>query len=59
MGCRRFPAQSVWTILTSLGILGKDQIAAVRRTGEAAERASCWLWYKREEEGWRHGADGQ
>lgn len=49
----------MWIILTSLEILGKDQTAAVHRTGEAAERASCWLWYKREEGGWRPGADGK
>lgn len=59
VGCRGFPAQSVWLVLTTLGVAGRDRKAAVRRIGEAAERASCWLWFKREEEGWRPGADGQ
>ena len=25
---------------------------AVRRLGEAAERASCWLWNRRDEQTW-------
>ena len=59
VGCRGFPAQSAWSVLTKLGISGKERKSAVRRIGEAAERASCWLWFKREEGGWRPGADGQ
>lgn len=42
-GCRGSLAQPVWTVFT----------------GEAADRAPCWLWHKRVEEGWRPGADGQ
>lgn len=43
VGCRGFPAQSVWKTLTASGITGRERKAAVHRLGEAAERASCWL----------------
>ncbi|XP_076155592.1 uncharacterized protein LOC143138965 [Alosa pseudoharengus] len=59
VGCRGFPAKSMWSVLTALGISGKERKTAVRRIGEAAERASCWVWFKREEGGWRPGVDGQ
>ncbi|XP_066304530.1 uncharacterized protein [Branchiostoma lanceolatum] len=36
IGCRGFPAQSVWKMMTALGIAGKDRKAAIRRMGEAA-----------------------
>lgn len=54
-----FPPQSVWSVLTTLGVTGKERKVAVRRIGEATERASCWLSSIRAEEGWRPGADGQ
>lgn len=59
VGCRGFPAQSVWNTLTALGIRGRERKAAARRVGEAAERASCWLWNRREELSWGPGEDGQ
>ena len=59
VGCRGFPAQSVWNTLTALGISGRERKTAVRRLGEAAERASCWLWNRREELSWGPGEDGQ
>lgn len=34
----------------------KEEKTAARRIGEAAERASRWLWFKRDEEGSRLGA---
>ncbi|KAK0140163.1 hypothetical protein N1851_022917 [Merluccius polli] len=59
VGCRGFPAQSVWNTLTVLGIRGRERKTAARRLGEAAERASCWLWNRREELSWGPGEDGQ
>ncbi|XP_057673103.1 uncharacterized protein LOC130904394 [Corythoichthys intestinalis] len=59
VGCRGFPAQSVWKTLTALGIAGRERRAAIRRLGEAAERASCWLWSRREELSWGPGEGGQ
>lgn len=57
VGCRGFPAQSVWSLLTAFGVTSSERKKAVRRIGEAAEKASCWLWYKRDQEGWKPGAD--
>lgn len=39
--------------------VGRKSKAAVHRLGEAAERASCWLWNRREEFSWGPGGDGQ
>ncbi|XP_019641511.1 PREDICTED: uncharacterized protein LOC109482994 [Branchiostoma belcheri] len=60
VGCRGFPAQSVWKMLSAVGITGRDKKVAVRKMGEAAERASCWLWCRRETTSWKPGgADEQ
>ncbi|XP_030008310.1 uncharacterized protein LOC115431800 [Sphaeramia orbicularis] len=60
VGCRGFPAQSVWRMLTAIGVTGRERKMAARRMGEAAERASCWLWSRREELSWKPGGvDGQ
>ncbi|XP_021349432.1 uncharacterized protein LOC110466448 [Mizuhopecten yessoensis] len=53
VGCRGFPAQSVWRTLRSIGLTGRARATAIRRLGEAAERASCWLWHKRDEPMWK------
>ena len=47
VGCRGFPAQSVQTTLSSLCIVGRQRKAAVKAYGQAAERASSWLWLNR------------
>lgn len=58
--CRGFLAQSVWRMLTAIGWTRKGRKTAVRRMGEAAERASCWIWNRREELSWKPGGeDGQ
>lgn len=44
-----FPAQSVWSMLTTLSISGKECTIAMHRIRVAAERDSCWFWHKREE----------
>ncbi|CAC5354859.1 unnamed protein product [Mytilus coruscus] len=49
VGCRGFPAQSVWRMLQAMGIIGKARKIAVRQLGEAAERSSCWLWHRRDD----------
>ncbi len=33
--------------------------SSLRRLGEASERASCWLWHKREGTSWKAGGEGQ
>ena len=52
VGARGFPAQSAWRLLQRLWMKGRTRRTAVRRLGEAAERASCWLWSRRYEETW-------
>lgn len=52
VGARGFPAQSVWKLLQRLGMTGREKRTAVRRLGETAERASCWLWNRRDEQTW-------
>ena len=49
VGCRGFPAQSVWRTLGRLGIIGKERKKIVKETGVQAEKASLWIWCKREE----------
>jgi len=47
-------------MLTAIGTTGKERRAAAHGTGEAAERASCWLRNRREEPSWKPGGgDGQ
>ncbi|CAC5386776.1 unnamed protein product [Mytilus coruscus] len=57
VGCRGFPAQSVWRMLQAMGIVGKARKTAVRQLGEAAERSSCWLWHRRDDLSWKPSAD--
>ena len=38
VGCRRFPAQSAWRLLTRLGMSGRTRKTTTRRLGVAAER---------------------
>ena len=59
VGCRGFPAQSVWKTFSLLGIQGKERRTAIRRLQEQAEKSSCWLWYRREETSWKPSIDTQ
>ena len=43
IGCRGFPAQSVWKLMTALGMISSARETAVRQLAEAAEKASCWV----------------
>uniref|UniRef100_W5NEB6 Reverse transcriptase domain-containing protein n=1 Tax=Lepisosteus oculatus TaxID=7918 RepID=W5NEB6_LEPOC len=43
VGCRDFPAPSLWRMFGELGISGKDRNSAVQQMIEAAEKDSCWL----------------
>ena len=52
IGCRGFPVQSLWRMLSKLGIKAGDRKRAVWRLGQAAEKAPNWLWMKREEKSW-------
>ena len=54
VGCRGFVSTSLVSALGRLGMRGKDRKAVLRKVGEAAERASNWLWIKRNEPVWEH-----
>jgi len=53
VGCRGFSAQSLWRMLGALGIRGKPRKDAVHTINKAAERASSWLWLRRNEPDWK------
>ncbi len=53
VGSRGFPAQSMWSTLSKLGLVGQTRKRAIQNIAQAAERASCWLWMKREEREWQ------
>lgn len=55
MAWRGFPARSARKLMTDVGLRGNDKNKAVQRLGDAAERASCWLWSRREELSWQPG----
>lgn len=59
VGCRGFPTQSVWNLMTRVGLRGNERKAAIHRLIEVAVRASCWLWQKREDTCCKRGGEGQ
>jgi hypothetical protein len=52
VGCRGFAGQSLWSALRQLGITGIDRKKAIGEACEEAEKASRWVWIKRDES-WR------
>ena len=53
IGTRGFPAQSMWKLLTALGMSGNDRKKAIGNLCRTAERASNWLWLRRAETTWK------
>ena len=53
VGCRGFPAKSLWHALGVLGILGSKRKLLISRVSKKAEEASSWIWRKRLER-WKH-----
>ena len=53
VGCRGFTARSVGRFLKDSGIVGNQLQTAIRNLGEAAERASIWLRFKRNNQCWK------
>ena len=45
----RFPAQTLWNLLSRLWVRDQRRRTAVQRLGEWAERVCCCLWHKKEE----------
>ena len=56
VGCRGYVAASLLTTLGKLGIRGKTRKSVIKKVGEAAERASNWLWIKRNDNNWEHSS---
>ena len=50
VGSRGFAGQSMWRMLKNLGIVGNQRKRLVDKTTKAAERASRWLWLRKEEQ---------
>jgi hypothetical protein len=50
VGCRGFAGQSLWQALRSLGVTGKTRSKLISDVMREAERASQWVWQKREEQ---------
>ena len=48
-----FPAQSMWKMFGALGIKGKSRKTAVHSLAKETERASSWLWLRRNEMAWK------
>lgn len=58
VGCRGFTGQSLVRALKMLGIKGLHNRRAIKNIGDAAEKASRWLWIKRGE-AWTHALKTQ
>ena len=50
VGCRGFPAQSLWRTFNRLGITGQSRKRALSAIARETEGASLWIWRKREEQ---------
>ena len=50
VGCRGFAGQSLWQALRLLGLHGMARKKLIAEVCEEAERASRWVWSKREEQ---------
>ena len=55
ISCGGFVARSLVETFSSLSIEGERKKRAFYSTTDVAERASKWLWLKREES-WNHGS---
>ena len=49
VGCRGFAGLSLRKFYQELGLEGKDLRNTLAKAAECAERASAWLWLKRNE----------
>jgi len=49
VGCRGFPAQSLWRTISRLGITGRSRKRALSAIAQETEGSSLLIWQKREE----------
>ena len=59
VGSRGFAGQSMWRMLKNLGIVENQRKRLVHKTTKAAERASRWLWLRKEEQWRSYSVPGQ
>ena len=59
VGVRGFCSQSVCRLTTAVGMSDRDTKSAIQRLSQGAERASKWLWLRREEMSWKHSTNAQ
>ena len=59
VGGRGFPAKSCWKALSVLGITGTTRKQAVNNMGKAGEKASRWLWMRRNDSSWKPTIEGR
>ena len=59
VGCRGFPAQSVWRLFSALGVTRRCRRTAAQKMGQAAEQSSCWIWLKKNTSSWKPINDAQ
>jgi hypothetical protein len=52
VGTRGLQAKSMWKMLTEIGITCHQRKQAIRSVSRAAEKASFWLWLRRDEKSW-------
>jgi len=53
VGARGFCSQTVCRLMAAIGTTGRDRRRTIQRLSQAAERASSWLWLRREEKSWK------
>ena len=52
VGCQGFPAGSEATFYKHIGLTGRKR-KAIRKVGDAAEKASRWIWRRSGNREWR------
>ena len=52
IGCRGFIGRSANRAMSIIGLTGKEKVKMLRDASDQAERASNWLWMKREDPNW-------
>ena len=55
VGARGFCGSSAYSLLKQLGLQATRKTRFLKLMSEAAERASYWIWLKRNDKGWTGG----
>ena len=52
VGARGLAGGTVYSLFQRLGLSGQARSRYLKQVAEAAEKASCWIWTKRNEKNW-------